>query len=111
MKNKLQEVENPLVFINEYIEKNNLNDVKVMVDSKAGTMSVVGNNGGYRYTTTFQKKTYGDIVTNTEFQMNLGKEALVEQVKRLRKEGRKQKEIAEMLGISQGLVSRYSRLS
>jgi transcriptional regulator len=44
------------------------------------------------------------------FESNLGKEALVSQVKSLRKQGYKQQEIADMLGISQSLVSKYSRI-
>ena len=57
-----------------------------------------------------QQEKHGNIVKNSSFEVNIGKGALVEQMKELRKDGYKQLEIANMLGVSQSLVSKYLRM-
>ena len=57
-----------------------------------------------------QQEKHGQIVKNSSFEINVGKDALIEQIKELRRQGYKQLEIADMLGISQSLVSKYSRM-
>lgn len=47
--------------------------------------------------------------TTTQFATNLGKEALISQIKALRKQEYKQQQIADMLKISQATVSKYLR--
>lgn len=51
----------------------------------------------------------GVVQTTTQFATNLGKEALISQIKALRKQGYKQQQIADMLKISQATVSKYLR--
>ena len=100
----------PLDLVNEFVDQTGLNDTKMTINSKTGTVSIIGHKNGYQYTTTMQQEKHGNIVRNSSFEVNVGKEALVEQIKELRKEGYKQLEIADMLGISQSLVSKYSRM-
>ena len=57
-----------------------------------------------------QQEKHGQIVKYSAFEINVGKDALIEQIKELRRQGYKQLEIADMLGISQSLVSKYSRM-
>ena len=63
---------------------------------------------GFQYTTTLTKHMNGVVQTTTQFATNLGKEALISQIKALRKQGYKQ-QIADMLKISQATVSKYLR--
>lgn len=62
---------------------------------------------GIQYTTTLTKQLHGVIKTTSQFSVNLGKEALTNQIKDLRKQGYKQREIADMLKVSQATVSKY----
>lgn len=96
--------------LENFVKQTGLENVKTTYNTKTGTACITGTKDGYQYTTTMQKETYGVIQTQSCFEFNLGKDALVSQVKRLRQQGYKQREVADMLGISQGLVSKYSRL-
>ena len=96
--------------IDDFLEHTGLENVKMNCNTKTGTACVTGTKDGYQYTTTMKKEANGMIQTNTSFECNLGKEALVSQVKSLLQQGYKQREVADMLGISQSLVSKYSRL-
>lgn len=100
----------PLDLVNEFIDQVGLNDTKMTINSKTGTVSITGCKDGYQYTTTMQQEKHGNIVRNSSFEVNIGKGALVEQIKELRKDGYKQLEIANMLGVSQSLVSKYLRM-
>ena len=110
MRKEMQNYKNksPLNVVNEFIKQTGLNDTKMTINSKTGTVSITGIKDGYQYTTTMQQEKHGSVVKNSSFEVNIGKEALIEQIKDLRREGYKQIEIAEMLGISQSLVSKYS---
>lgn len=112
MRKEMQNYKNksPLNLVNEFINQTGLNDTRMTINSKTGTVSITGRKDGYQYTTTMQQEKHGSIVRNSSFEVNVGKEALIEQIKELRSEGYKQLEIAEMLGISQSLVSKYSRM-
>lgn len=96
--------------IHEFVANTGLDNVKTVFNSKTGTASITGSQGGIQYTTTLQRQQNGVIETNSQFRNNLGKEALISQVKELVAQGYKQTQIADMLGISQSLVSRYSHL-
>ena len=98
---------NILSAINSFISNTGLNDVKTTFDSKTGIASVIGNKDGFQYTTTLTKHMNGVVQTTTQFATNLGKEALISQIKALRKQGYKQQQIADMLKISQATVSKY----
>lgn len=100
---------NILTAINGLIADVGLNDVKTTFDSKTGIASVIGNKDGFQYTTTLTKHMNGVVQTTTQFATNLGKEALISQIKALRKQGYKQQQIADMLKISQATVSKYLR--
>ena len=84
---------NILTAINSLIADVGLNDVKTTFDSKTGIASVIGNKDGFQYTTTLTKHMNGVVQTTTQFATNLGKEALISQIKALRKQGYKQQQI------------------
>lgn len=100
---------NVIQTLENFISKTELEDVKTIIDAKAGTASITGSRDGYQYTTTLKRQEYGVVQTHTSFECNIGKEALISQVKQLLKQGYRQREVANMLGISQSLVSKYSR--
>ena len=102
-----KEQQNVLSAINEVISNIGLNDVKTSFNSKTGTASVTGNRNGIQYTTTLKRQQHGVIQTNSQFDTNIGKDALAAQVKELRKQGYKQQQIADMLNISQSTVHNY----
>ena len=93
--------------LENFIFQTGLENVKTSINTKTGTASITGSKGGY--TTTVKREKHGVVQTQASFETNLGKEALISQVKQLLKEGYRQREVADMLGISQSLVSKYSR--
>lgn len=95
---------------NDFIAKNGFENFKTTINSKTGTMSISGRKGNIQYTTTMSVVNNGKITTQTEYPVNLGKAALVSQVKDLIKAGYRQQKVADMLGVSQSLVSKYSRM-
>lgn len=99
--------QNVLAAIGELVSNVGLDDVKTNYNSKTGTASVVGTRNGIQYTTTLTRQSHGIVQTSTQFETNLGKDALRDQIKDLRKQGYKQKEIADMLKISQPTVCKY----
>lgn len=101
--------QNILTVMDNLVSDIGLNDVKTTFDSKTGIASVIGNKDGFQYTTTLTKHMNGVVQTTTQFATNLGKEALISQIKALRKQGYKQQQIADMLKISQATVSKYLR--
>ena len=50
-----------------------------------GITSVIGNRDGVQYTTTLTKHTNDFVQTTSQFATNLGKEALIAQIKELRR--------------------------
>lgn len=100
---------NILTVMDNLVSDIGLNDVKTTFDSKTGIASVIGSKDGFQYTTTLTKHMNGVVQTTTQFATNLGKEALISQIKALRKQGYKQQQIADMLKISQATVSKYLR--
>ena len=84
-----------------------LDEVKTTFNSKTKTASIVGNKDGIQYTTTLTEHTSRHIQTNSMFEKNLGKDGLKKQIKELYSQGYKQREIADMLGVSQSTVSNY----
>lgn len=99
--------QNVLSAINEVISNIGLDDVKTSFNSKTGTASVTGNRNGIQYTTTLKRQQHGVIQTNSQFDTNVGKDALITQVKELYRQGYKQQQIADMLNISQTTVHNY----
>lgn len=112
MKDKLVKREQISGFqvLENFVNRTGLENVRTTYNTKTGTACIIGTKNGYQYTTTVQKETHGVIQTQSRFESNLGKDALVSQVKSLLQQRYKQKEVADMLGISQSLVSKYSRL-
>lgn len=100
---------NLLAAINELVGNVPLSDIKTHYNAKTGTASVTGHRNGIQYTTTLSSHPEGVIQTNSMFNKDVGRDALELQIKKLKKEGYKQTEIAEMLGISQPTVSNYLR--
>ena len=110
MKNVIVENKNLLDAISDLIKDVGLENVKTNFNSKTGTASVTGNRDGFQYTTTLKRQKNGIIQTSSQFDVeNMTKNALEMQIKELKRQGYKQREIAEMLGISQPTVSNYLR--
>ena len=101
---------NLLKTLNNYIEQTGLENAKTFINSKTGTASITGTREGLVFTTTVKKEKSGIVRTDSAFKTNIGKAALVEQIKELLRQGYKQREVADMLNISQSLVSKYSKL-
>ena len=105
----LKQNTNILDAVNNLVGNLPLDDVKTQYNAKTGTASITGHRNGIQYTTTLSAQPEGVIQTNSMFAKNMGQDALENQIKKLKKEGYKQTEIAEMLGISQPTVSNYLR--
>lgn len=88
----------------------NFDDVKYSCDQKKGIATISGISNGARCTTTIKLEENGIIQTNSSFDMNISKSNLIEQVKSLYRQGYKQRQIADMLNISQSTVSKYLKL-
>lgn len=95
--------------MSELVSKMPLDDVKTQFNAKTGTASITGHRNGIQYTTTLSVHPEGVIQTNAMFNKDMSRDALEMQIKKLKKDGYKQTEIAEMLGISQPTVSNYLR--
>lgn len=94
----------------EFVNANNLKNVKMKVDQAKGTAIITGEKDMFIYSTTIKKEPHGYIKTNTEFPSNMTKEEKIEQIKSLLNKGYTQNQIADILGISQALVSKYKNL-
>lgn len=95
--------------VNSLVNNSTLEDIQTHFNAKTGTASITGHRNGIQYTTTLSSQPEGVIQSNSMFNKNLGKDALEIQIKKLKRDGYKQIEIAEMLGISQPTVSNYLR--
>lgn len=102
--------QNVLSAMNEVVSNIGLDDAKVSYNAKTGTASVTGVRNGIQYTTTLKRQQHGVVQINSHFDTNIGREGLISQVKELRKQGYKQQQIAEMLGISQTTVHNYLKI-
>ena len=111
MSKEVTQIPNALKTVDNFINATGLQDVKASFNSKTGTASITGKKDGFQYCTTISKEDNGTIFQQSKFDLNFGKDALVSQIKELRKQNYKQQQIADMLGISQSLVSKYSRAS
>jgi CRP-like cAMP-binding protein len=95
--------------LDRFIQDSGLQDVKTRMDSRKGTAIIAGSRDGIQYTTTVQRNKYGATRTVSQYDTNIGRDAMIEQVKELRRQRYTQQEIADMLGISQATVSIYLR--
>lgn len=95
--------------LGRFVEDTGLSNVKTSYDSRTGTATITGNRDGMQYTTTVQRNKYGATKTVSQYDVTVGRDAMIEQVKQLKRQGYKQTEIADMLGISQSSVSNYLR--
>ena len=95
--------------LDRFIQDSGLQDVKTRMDSRKGTATITGSRDGIQYTTTVQRNKYGATRTVSQYDTNVGRDAMIEQVKELRRQHYTQQEIADMLGISQATVSIYLR--
>lgn len=102
--------QNVLGLMNDLAERTGLNNPKFSFDSRTGTAIVTGDKDGLKYTTTLQRQENGIIQTSAQMNTNIGREALISQVKELYRQGYKQQEIATMLGISQSTVHNYLKM-
>lgn len=88
--------------VSDYIAAIGLKNVDLVYNSKTNTVCITGLKNGYRFTTTIRRC---DNVIPT----NDAREVLKVQIKDLLKDGYKQSDIVRLLGVSQSLVSKYSR--
>lgn len=94
-------------FIDSY---SNFEDLKYSFDNKKGVGTISGFLDGAKCTTTIKLEKNGFVQTNSRFDTDISKSDLIEQVKSLYSQGYKQRQIAEMLNISQSTVSKYLKL-
>ena len=60
-----------LELVREFVDLTGLDDTKMMINSKTGTVSITGRKNGYQYTTTMQQEKHGQIVKNSSFEINV----------------------------------------
>lgn len=90
---------------NSFIQKSEIKDSKIFIDSKKQTISITGEFEGSTITSDIKLMPSGYIGTNTQFSKKERKSDYLNDVVELTNKGYKQVEIARMLGISQSLVS------
>ena len=83
-----------------------LDDVKTSTDESRGVATVSGKKDGKRFSVTIEESDLGQTKTFTQYCDLPRKSDYKDEVKRLYKNGLKQKDIALRLGISQSLVSK-----
>lgn len=110
MKNELKKSDNGILSVlGKFVKDTGLQDVRTKLDSRTGTATITGNRDGMQYTTTIQHNRCGATKTISQYDTSVGRGAMIEQVKELHRQGYRQTEIADMLGVSQGTVSNYLR--
>ena len=106
MKSKVTDGESMLHLIARIIDELGLSGAKTQYDARSGTATITGIKDGVRCTTTLRQDT-PDFDKKVKHSTTIGREAAVEQVKELYRQGYRQVDIAEMLDISQSTVSTY----
>ena len=92
-----------------YQNFNQLSDGKLILDKNKGTAVFSGKKNGNIYTVSIEESEYGRAKTETIYEDLARKSDYKDEVKRLSKQGFRQKDIALRLGISQSLVSKLSK--
>lgn len=106
-KNELTDARKSLMnTITSHLDDSNVTEVTYKIDKRKGIMSVKGkkNDEAFHATQSFYGGK-GIIQKASRFQTNIDRSERVDIVKKLRKEGYTQQEIADTLGISQSQVS------
>lgn len=83
-----------------------LEDVRTSTDESRGYATICGKKGGKHVSVTIEETEIGKASTFSEYDDFQRKSDYRDEVKRLYKQGLKQREIALRLGISQSLVSK-----
>lgn len=83
-----------------------LSEVKTMTDELRGTATISGKKDGKHLSFVIEQSEIGETRTASVYDSLDKKSDYKDEVKRLRKQGLKQKDVALRLGISQSLVSR-----
>lgn len=83
-----------------------LSDVKTTTDESRGIATVSGKKGGKHLSFVIEQSDLGETRTLSAYDELDKKSGYKDEVKRLRKQGLKQKDVALRLGISQSLVSK-----
>lgn len=83
-----------------------LSDVKTTTDESKGMATVSGRKGGKQFSFIIEQSDLGETRTASVYKSLERKSDYKDEVKRLRRQGLKQNEIALRLGISQSLVSK-----
>lgn len=81
-------------------------DMKTTTDESLGRATITGRKNGLRLSLTIDKSEIGETRTQSVYLDMPRKSAYKDEVFRLRRQGLKQQEIANRLGISQSLVSK-----
>lgn len=85
---------------------NQLENVKTTTDETRGTATISGKRGGKNVSVTIDSSDYGETRSFSVYDDLSRKSDYKDEVKRLYRQGLKQREIALRLGISQSLVSK-----
>ncbi len=108
MKREKKQNDSMLHLIARIIDELGLSSAKTQYDARSGTATITGIKDGVRCTTTLRPDT-PDSDKKVKHSTTIGREAAIEQVKELYRQGYRQVDIAEMLDISQSTVSTYLR--
>lgn len=95
--------------MNSFVSEVPLENLSMQYNEKTKTASISGQLRGVLYTTTLKAIPDGVIKTTTQIDVSAGKDVLIQQAIDLKKQGYTQKQIAEMLGVSQATISNYLR--
>lgn len=106
-KNNIITSNNILNIINSFMRTEELEDVDLRYNSKTKTLSMSATKDDYRANVTLTQFQNGQSKKESQFNVNLGREALEEQILELYNNRYNQTEIAQALGISQATVSNY----
>ena len=95
-----------LHLINEQVNDDSIEEITYKINKKKGIINITGKKSDEVFSAT--KTLFDDcgiIQVASEFKANMSKSDRIEHVKKMRKKGFKQQEIANMIGISQAQVS------
>lgn len=94
-----------------FVEKSRIENSKIIIDNSNQTISITGEFEGSIITSDIKMMTNGYIRNTTQFSKKRKKSDYLNDVVELSNNGYKQIEIAQMLGISQPLVSQLLKKS
>ena len=104
---KVKNESRTLRMINDFVKKLELTDVHIQYDARSGSASITGLKDDIRCTMTLKPNADSKISSELKHAKTIGREAAIDQVKELYRQGYRQVDIAHMLNIAQSTVSTY----